>query len=342
MPSGFQKGAADSIDVRETTSPRLRCHAGAANYRRMTDSKTEGGDTAQRFVLKAEEGRSIAFDGEPVTELPQWGGVAQSDGVRFILHPPLDFEIAYRIPDYFIFTPFSRAVCDLSVDDGPKRRKAWAAGSAFFVPPETCVRARMADPVEFLCIVLSPERAEAAIERAARGHAWAAELIEDFTDPGFAALQQEIRRSLLGDPLVEPAYLGGLADAMLARIACRLLGRPLERGQKDALSSFVLRRVMQKIEDELSGPIRVEDLAAEAGLSRSHFSRAFQSVTGESPQEFIIGRRLAHARELLAASDRPIAEIAAVTGFSSQAHLSTAFKKRLGLTPARYRDSFDR
>ncbi len=169
---------------------------------------------------------------------------------------------------------------------------------------------------------------------------WAPEILDDFTDPGFAALHQEARRSLLGDPLVEPAYLAALADAIFARIGCQYAGTALGKQLKETLAPATLRRVVQRIETDLGDKLTVEDLADEASLSRSHFSRAFQAVTGETPQEFIIGRRLCRAREMLAEHQQSVAEIAAATGFSSQAHWSTAFKKRLGLTPARYRDAF--
>ncbi|QPH54814.1 helix-turn-helix domain-containing protein [Pontivivens ytuae] len=297
-------------------------------------------EMAGRFRLRAAASRRIDFSGPPVTKLPEWGGVAGDDGVRFILHPPIDFELAYCIPHYFVFTPFARAVADVSIGDGTVRRRSWAAGSAFVVPPETLVRARMEDAVEFLCMTVEPERAEAVIGAAARGRRWAPQVIEEFADSGFAALQQEVRRSLLGDPLVEPAYLGALADAMMARLACAFLGQAIGREVKEALSPHLLHRILRHVDDQLCEKIAVEDLAAEAGLSRSHFSRAFQAATGEAPRDFIIGRRLSKARDLLAQTDLGIAEIAVQTGFSSQAHLSTAFKKRLGLSPARYRAAF--
>ena len=296
----------------------------------------------KEFSSKAEETRGIAFDGPLATELPESGGVAHADGVRFILHPPLDFEIAYRIADYLVFTPYSRATVDVSVNEGPRRRKAWAAGSAFVVPPETSIRAKMAEPIEFLCIGFSADRAEAIIDRAARGRPWSPQVIESFVDPGLAALQQEVRRSLLGDPIVEPAYLGALADAVMARIGCHLAGVALGKQPKETISPGLLRRIVDLIEDRLADKLLVETLADNAGLSRSHFSRAFQAATGQSPQEFIIGRRISRARELLAGTDEPVGQIAAATGFSSQSHLSTAFKKRLGVSPARYRESFRR
>lgn len=304
------------------------------------DVTTISGGPARPFLLKAANNRRIDFHGEPTETLPEWGGVAEAEDVRFILHPPLDFEIAYRIPDYLVFAPYTRCVADLSLRDGPVRRKAWAAGSAFVCPPETCVRARVLEPVEFLVIAVSAPRAEALFERAAKNRMWAPDIIEQFVDPGFAALHQEARRSLLGDTLMEPAYLSALADAIFARIGCQYAGAGLGIQPKETLAQASLRRVVQRIETDLSDKITVKDLAQEVGLSRSHFSRAFQAVFGETPQQFIISRRLSCAREMLAEGRQSVAEIAAATGFSSQAHLSTAFKKRLGLTPARYRDAF--
>ena len=307
----------------------------------MNDTDTPAtDDDTPRFTLKAEANRRINFDGPPTDELPEWGGVAEGNGVRYILHPPVDFEIAYRIPEYLLFSPYARAVVTVSFNDGPIRRKVWAAGSALVVPPDTCVRARMVDPTEFLVVVVAAERAEAVIDRVARGRAWAPEIVEDFVDAGFAALQRELRRSLLGDPLIEPAYLEAIADGMMARVGCRYAGAAVGEHHKEALAPATLQRIVQRIEADLGEKLAVSELAGDAGLSRSHFSRAFQAATGETPQEFIIGRRLCRARDLLADGERSIAEIAAATGFSSQAHLSTAFKKRLGLTPARYRDAF--
>lgn len=327
--------------VRKIQSISLKPVIGEANVRDMKEEPSSpSAAEGERFSLKAADYRTIPFDGPPATELPEWGGVAHAEGLKFILHPPLDFEIAYRIPDYLIFTPYARAVVDISVKDGPIRRQAWPAGSAFIVPPDTCVRARMAEPVEFLCIAVDPTRAETVFARVARDRPWAPQLIEDFGDPGFAMLQQELRRSLLGDPLVEPVYLETLADGMLARIGCYLAGAAIGTPAKEAISPGVLRRIVQHIEANLGEKLVVEELAEAAGLSRSHFTRAFQSATGEPPQDFIIGRRLSRARELLADTEREIAEIAVATGFSSQAHLSSTFKKRLGVTPARYRNAF--
>jgi AraC family transcriptional regulator len=97
---------------------------------------------------------------------------------------------------------------------------------------------------------------------------------------------------------------------------------------------------MQYIDAHLHERISAEVLAQMAGLSRSHFSRAFQRMTGDPPQRFILKRRVCRARDLLSGGDAPIAQIAFRSGFSSQAHLSAAFREDVGTTPSRYRAAF--
>jgi len=78
-------------------------------------------------------------------------------------------------------------------------------------------------------------------------------------------------------------------------------------------------------------------LAALAGLSRPHFTRAFQAAVGESPHRFVLLRRLAAARQRLERGDEDLATIAVRCGFSSHAHLSSAFRAEFGISPSAYR-----
>jgi AraC-like DNA-binding protein len=293
-----------------------------------------------RFALKLEHANRHDMLGEPLRELPEWGGVAALDGLKLILHPPFLFELAYQVPDYVIFLPYAPAVAEISFGDGPIRRRTIAAGAGVFVPPETVVRGRVLAPVEFLAIAAAPRHIEPIITKAAGGRAWKPEPIPELIDEGIAGLSRELRRSLLADPLIEPAYLEALVHALAARFACKLSGAALGALPKEALPPVMLRRLTARIEQELTDNITLDDLAAEAGLSRWHFARAFQASTGLPPHEFILSRRVCRARDLLVSTDEPVAQIAVSTGFSSHGHLNKAFKKRLGLTPTAYREAF--
>ncbi|MDH6142650.1 MULTISPECIES: helix-turn-helix domain-containing protein [Kitasatospora] len=87
-------------------------------------------------------------------------------------------------------------------------------------------------------------------------------------------------------------------------------------------------------------PLTVADLAAAAGLSRAHFSRAFRRTFGESPHVYLLTRRLERAARLLRTTDRPIAEICFAVGLNSLGSFTTSFTRMYGRSPAAYRAAY--
>ena len=73
-----------------------------------------------------------------------------------------------------------------------------------------------------------------------------------------------------------------------------------------------------------------------AGLTPSHFVRAFSRHYGMTPHAYLLNRRIGHARGLLARG-QPLAEVALATGFSDQAHFQRQFKRLVAATPGQYR-----
>jgi AraC family transcriptional regulator len=83
--------------------------------------------------------------------------------------------------------------------------------------------------------------------------------------------------------------------------------------------------------------IRLEHLASAAGVHPAHLSRVFRKHYRCSIGQYVRALRVDLAARELAASHRPIAEIAAQLGFADQSHFSRVFLKAAGMTPARYR-----
>ena len=77
----------------------------------------------------------------------------------------------------------------------------------------------------------------------------------------------------------------------------------------------------------------VDALANVAGVSLAHFSRPFRNSLGVAPHRYLVQRRLDRARNPLRNNRHSIAEIASVTGFSDQSHLTRHFKRQFGVTP---------
>jgi AraC-like DNA-binding protein len=84
-------------------------------------------------------------------------------------------------------------------------------------------------------------------------------------------------------------------------------------------------------------PWTVASLAREVGLSRTAFAIRFSLLLGESPMRYVVGRRIARAESLLEGGDLALPKIAEMVGYESEAALSRAFKRLVGISPVAYR-----
>ncbi|WP_433169043.1 AraC family transcriptional regulator [Kribbella sp. CA-247076] len=88
-------------------------------------------------------------------------------------------------------------------------------------------------------------------------------------------------------------------------------------------------------EDNLRGGVpRLLELA---GVSPAHLSRSMRAAYGVTPTDFVADLRLEHASSLLAATNDPVAAIAARCGFSSQSYFSRCFTTAHRLSPRDFR-----
>lgn len=95
-----------------------------------------------------------------------------------------------------------------------------------------------------------------------------------------------------------------------------------------------LDRVEAAISDRLGEPLRVRELAAEAGRHPVHLARVFRRVHGVSVTAFIRRRRVQAALAAIRSSDLSLSWIAAECGFADQAHMSRSVRRELGLPPS--------
>lgn len=91
------------------------------------------------------------------------------------------------------------------------------------------------------------------------------------------------------------------------------------------------------IRDHLAGGLGVEHLARHFGYSRSHFTRRFTALAGQSPKRYVLQARLALARDLLLSTDMSVGAVAEQSGFSSIQRFCKQFHGSLGLSPGAWR-----
>jgi AraC family transcriptional regulator len=106
-----------------------------------------------------------------------------------------------------------------------------------------------------------------------------------------------------------------------------------EERRRTPLADWQLRRVTEFIEANYERAIRLQELADLVDLSQSYFSHAFKAATGLPPHRWQMNERVRRAKLLLMTGTDTLADVAAKTGFSDQAHLTRAFRQLSGSTP---------
>lgn len=211
--------------------------------------------------------------------------------------------------------------------DGPDQ-----PGVVSFLPARCERRLKLAD-VEWrwAALAISPAEADGADALAS---------LKSFVVPQdlfVSGLLLELERlAALGDGL-EPIYAETMSGALVRYLARRYAGAPAQPGMALALPVWKLRRVKDCVDSRLGERISILELAALCGMSERHFHRAFQAATGQTPLAYLVGRRVARAKLLLASDTRPVAAVAFAVGYSNAAHFAKAFQAETGLLPSAYR-----
>jgi AraC family transcriptional regulator len=157
-------------------------------------------------------------------------------------------------------------------------------------------------------------------------------------DSDLLALLHLLDRELgLGEPSGK-LYAESLAFALLAR-AVALSSHQARTLSFDAspLNVRTQARLFEFIEANLHRNLGLEELALQVGYGRGHFLKTFRATTGTSPHQYLLDRRVERAKALLRKRSTPLVEIATACGFSSQSHFTSEFRRRVGVSPARYR-----
>ena len=106
---------------------------------------------------------------------------------------------------------------------------------------------------------------------------------------------------------------------------------------KGGLPAWRLRRVLEMLESDLTVAPSVSQLASVVGLSPAHFCTAFKQSTGYSPHQYLLNRKIAHAKELMADRRLSLTEVALSCGFGSSSQFATTFRRIDSVTPSAYR-----
>jgi AraC-like DNA-binding protein len=136
-----------------------------------------------------------------------------------------------------------------------------------------------------------------------------------------------------------PADIPALAPAFEREILYRVLQGPLGWMLRDiAIPDTALARVhraIQRIRENFTKPLRVEELADSVAMSASAFHRHFKTVTALSPLQYQKQIRLLQARRLLISGGKNVTGVAFDVGYESATQFSREYARFFGLPPGR-------
>jgi AraC-like DNA-binding protein len=98
-----------------------------------------------------------------------------------------------------------------------------------------------------------------------------------------------------------------------------------------------IENAVSYIDGHFAEKITVTQLASLSRLSKFYFLNLFKKYTGIPPYEYILHRRIIHAKKLLRGTDMAVYEIAEAVGFNNGSHFIASFKKITSMTPYEYK-----
>ncbi|MFD4877702.1 AraC family transcriptional regulator [Streptomyces sp. NPDC058420] len=125
------------------------------------------------------------------------------------------------------------------------------------------------------------------------------------------------------------------AESRLSLIAERLHAHLRPSTAPIPFAPTLARDLRELLDERVTEGIALDEAARLVHAHPAHLVRAFSGAYGIAPHQYLMSRRVDHARRLLL-EGRPPGEVATVTGFYDQSHLTRHFRKLVGVTPGRY------
>ena len=127
-----------------------------------------------------------------------------------------------------------------------------------------------------------------------------------------------------------------LVEILLVEALRATAGETTPPGLLRGLADVKLAPAIRRMHAELDRAWTIAELARAAALSRSSFFDRFTRTVGLPPMEYLLGWRMAVARDLLRNQELGLAEVAERVGYGSASNFSTAFTRHVGKPPSRY------
>ncbi len=151
-----------------------------------------------------------------------------------------------------------------------------------------------------------------------------------------STLVRLVREEATADRAGRDLVLGRLVEVMLIETLRTIQDETAPAGLLRGLGDPRLAVAIREMHADPARAWTVEELARKAALSRSVFFDRFTGAVGVPPNEYLLGWRMAIAKNLLRQQDISLTEVAERVGYSSASTFSTAFSRHVGQPPSRF------
>jgi AraC family transcriptional regulator len=212
------------------------------------------------------------------------------------------------------------------------------AGSLIMIAPGTRDSLLWHGPSQRIVASVEPALLTQAAEQIGVRGKWDFENRWTFEDEQLRLLLTEMEREMSAGWAMGSLY-GDLLGMSLSIALIRKYGNIAAAPalMKGGLSRPALRDVLGYVEANLERDIRLEELAAVAGLSTFHFARSFRVSVGVTPHQYISNLRVERAKDLLMKPEWSVQQVASAVGFVSASHFAKVFRGVMGVSPTEWR-----
>ncbi len=195
------------------------------------------------------------------------------------------------------------------------------------------------EPFQSMAVFLALSLLQRALEEVFGDNAAHARLrdVSAFTDAALNSMMERVHEELLRRH-ASTLFLQGIAQAIAIHLARNYAETTKESfNASSALPGYKLRQITDWMAKNVAREFHLDQLAAQAGLSKFYFNRLFKGAMGVSPSRYHINLRMDEAKRLLRETKKSIIIVALDVGYANPSHFAQLFRKETGLSPSDYR-----
>ncbi len=278
----------------------------------------------------------------PLGYIPEVGHRIEGDRVGLELIPASPAEVHFRANLDVVTLSLGKTSWVRAYDSDKTHDYTFLPGYMSFQPTDSECHAR-SDKFEHEMLVLCVDKTlrEECLASFSAGKPLSMERARsDLQTNHSLVLAQLARRMQISGHLSNQLAVESMALLLFNEVLVGYNNQEPDAFSKKTLSDHALRKALEYIDESLADNPGLSTIAATVGLSPYHFARAFKAAMGVSTHQYVLDQRLSRSRALLEEKNALLADIAYAVGFSSQAHMTDVFRRKLGITPGKYRREF--